>query len=64
LIKKNYETKNGQIIEWFDSTGKAVYEWDEDLSFGSHYHVIGPDGNTRMPNLNGETHFKSGNIIP
>jgi len=64
LTKQTYNTKNGKIIKWFDSNGKAVYEWDEDFNYGSHYHVIGEDGNTRVPNASGETHFKAGDEIP
>lgn len=58
-----YSTNNGKIIKWLDSDKKAVYEWDEDLTYGSHYHVIGADGNTRLPNSNGETHFVPGEIF-
>lgn len=52
-----YNTKNGKIIKWVDKNGKAKYEWNEDNANGSHYHIIGEDGNTRVPNNNGETHF-------
>ena len=55
-----FHTKNGDIIKWIDENGKAVYEWDQDFRYGPHYHVIGPDGNTRLPNSNGETHFWPG----
>ena len=58
-----FETKNGKIIKWLDENNKAVYEWDEDLTYGTHYHVIGEDGNTRLPNSAGETHFLPGDIF-
>lgn len=58
-----FGTKNGKIIKWLDENNKAVYEWDEDLTYGSHYHVIGEDGNTRLPNSAGETHFFPGDIF-
>lgn len=58
-----YNTNNGKIIKWLDSSNKAVYEWDEDLTYGAHYHVIGEDGNTRIPNEKGETHFYPGEIF-
>ena len=58
-----FETKNGKVIKWLDENNKAVYEWDEDLTYGSHYHVIGEDGNTRLPNSAGETHFYPGDIF-
>ena len=57
-----FETKNGKIIKWIDENKKAVFEWDEDLKYGSHYHIIGDDGNTRIANSSGETHFLPGDI--
>ena len=36
---------------------KAKYEWDEDLKHGAHYHKIAEDGNTRIPDETGNTHF-------
>ena len=64
LTQKTFDTKNGKIMKWFDENGKAIYEWDEDIQNGSHYHVIGEDGNTRVPNDSGETHFQPGDLIP
>lgn len=58
-----FETKNGKIIKWIDENRKAVFEWDEDLRFGSHFHVIGDDGNTRLSNKSGETHFLPGDVF-
>ena len=58
-----FETKNGKIIKWVDENNKAVYEWDEDLTYGSHYHVIDEDGNTRLPDSDGKTHFFPGDIF-
>lgn len=56
LSMNEYEgTGNGKIIKWVDSNNITVFEWDEDLKNGSHYHV-GPahDG----------THYKAGEEIP
>ena len=64
LTQKTFDTKNGKIMKWFDENGKAIYEWDEDIQNGSHYHVIGEDGNTRVPNDSGETHFQPDDLIP
>ena len=64
LTKRTFETPNGKITKWFDEDGNAVYEWDEDLANGSHYHVIGEDGNTRLPSVSGETHFRPGDRVP
>ena len=34
-------TYNGRIIEWRDPISKAkIFEWNEDLRYGSHYHVM------------------------
>ena len=51
------------LIKWIDENKKAVYEWDEDLRFGPYYHVNGDDGNTRLPNSTGETHFFPGDTF-
>lgn len=42
LIRKEFPgTKNGKIIKWFDpNTKKAIFEWDEDLEYGPHYHIL------------------------
>lgn len=42
LVMKEYPgTKNGRIIEWRDPVSQAkVFEWDEDLKYGSHYHAM------------------------
>ena len=54
-------TKKGAIIKWCDPTkGATVFEWNEDLKHGSHYHVF-------MPNLNGlhdGTHYYPGQRVP
>ena len=56
-----FNTKNGRIIKWIDpKTKKAKYEWDEDLKHGAHYHKIAEDGNTRIPDETGNTHFAPG----
>ena len=34
-------TYNGRIIEWRDPISKAkIFEWNEDLRYGSHYHAM------------------------
>ena len=64
LTRRIFDTRNGKIYKWFTPDNVAVYEWDEDYTYGPHYHVIGPDGNTRLPNDSGETHFNPGDNIP
>ena len=64
LTRRIFNTRNGKIYKWFTTDNVAVYEWDEDYTYGPHYHVIGPDGNTRIPNDSGETHFNPGDNIP
>ena len=50
LIMKEYAgTSNGRFIKWFDSTGTMIFEWDEDLLNGSHYHIIVHDGVHYLP---------------
>lgn len=55
-------TKNGRIIEWRDPVVNAkIFEWDEDLMYGPHYHVmmIKWDGKHNEGN-----HYKAGMPIP
>ena len=54
---------NGAIIKWIDPvTGNDVFEWDEDLQHGPHYH-------TYLISLNGgetrqEIHHQIGEVVP
>ena len=51
LIMKMYEgTSNGRFIKWFDVAGNMIFEWDEDLKNGSHYHIMTHDGIHYLPN--------------
>ena len=55
LIMKEYAgTSNGRFIKWFDSTGTMIFEWDEDLLNGSHYHIMVHDG----------IHYLPGSVVP
>ena len=42
LVRTEYAgTKNGRIIEWRDPTlDVKIFEWNEDLRNGSHYHAM------------------------
>ena len=42
LIMTEYHgTRNGKVIKWEDpTTGKAIFEWNEDLDHGPHYHIL------------------------
>ena len=63
LVRKEYN--DGKIIKWHDpKTGKAVYEWNADPTYGDQYHVT-PDGKNRMPHPDtGDTHIKPGERVP
>lgn len=38
--------KNGGIIKWeIPGTGTAIFEWDQDYKYGSHYHVMPMEAN-------------------
>ncbi|MWC27059.1 hypothetical protein GON22_02950 [Paenibacillus sp. MMS18-CY102] len=65
LTKQVYSgTKNGKIIKWFDPvTNKPIFEWNEDLKYGNHYHYT-PSGNLRSPHpITGDTHIWPGDPI-
>ena len=65
LKKLDINTKaNGRIIKWLDDTKKALFEWNEDLQYGEHYHIT-PDGKNRIPHpTTGNTHIMPGDSIP
>ncbi|MBI6871803.1 RHS repeat-associated core domain-containing protein [Clostridium aciditolerans] len=65
LKKLEFNTKaNGRIIKWLDDTKKALFEWNEDLQYGEHYHIT-PDGENRIPHPTTEnTHILPGDPIP
>ena len=59
LVMTEYAgTGNGKIIKWSDpTTHAAVFEWDEDLNYGPHYHIL----------INGKhdgTHIPPGTEVP
>ena len=53
-------TKNGMIIKWFSPNGLLVFEWNEDILHGAHYHVLLPEDNGRH---NGY-HYAPGSPVP
>ena len=41
LIRNDYAgTHNGRIIKWKDMYGQVIFEWNEDLNYRSHYHIL------------------------
>ncbi len=63
LIKRELKgTYNGQIIMWCNPiTNAPIFEWDEDLKNGSHYHIM-------LPVWEGKhcdgIHYKAGDVVP
>ena len=62
LVRNDHDgTKNGKIITWQDPiSNKAIFEWDEDYTKGSHYYAI-------MPEWDGEhrgKHLHAGDAVP
>ena len=56
------EGKNGGIIQWVDSISNTpVFEWDEDLTHGAHYHAIKIEWGGKHI---GQDHYKPGDYIP
>ena len=54
------EGKNGGIIKWeIPGTGITVFEWNEDFTYGPHYHCLLPEWNNKHHN----DHWKAGDII-
>ena len=51
-------TKNGAIIKWkIPNTKITVFEWDEDYSFGPHYHIV-------IDNVHSKEHLKPNDPVP
>ena len=62
LVRRVYPgTHNGAIIKWSDPiTGAVIFEWNEDKTYGPHYHVMLPSANGKH---DGE-HYFAGDLIP
>ncbi len=55
------EGKNGGIIKWeIPGTGITVFEWNEDFTYGPHYHCLLPEWNNKHHN----DHWQAGEIVP
>ena len=53
--------KNGRIIKWHDPvSGAAVFEWDEDFKYGSHYHVMLIEWDSKHDG----SHYRAGDLVP
>ena len=49
---------NGRIIKWFDPvTNIPIFEWNEDIEYGSHYHILNNG-------MHDGTHIKPNSIVP
>ena len=59
-IPKYYpETKNGATIKWFCGES-AIFEWNEDLRNGAHYHITPNNSHTGI----GAIHYEPLSPIP
>lgn len=55
------EGKNGGIIQWvLPNTNTVIFEWDEGLQKGSHYHALLPEDY----NKHNDIHYEPGSPIP
>ncbi len=53
--------KNGGIIKWeMPETRVAIFEWDEDYKYGSHYHVM----KIEQSNQHFGLHYYPGDLVP
>lgn len=53
--------KNGGIIKWeIPGTGTAIFEWDQDYKYGSHYHVMPMEANGQHDGI----HYTPGMFVP
>ena len=50
LTMKEYPgSNNGRIIKWTNTYDIMIFEWNEDLKYGSHYHILTHAGNHILP---------------
>ena len=61
LIKREFSgTHNGRVIKWFiPGTNTAVFEWNEDLNNGPHYHIY-----HNSPLIESQYHYTAGTPVP
>ena len=62
LVRLEFKgTSNGRIIKWKDPFNNAiVFEWDEDIVNGSHYHALLPQWNEKHDGV----HYAPGTFVP
>ena len=54
-------TYNGRIIQWYNpSTNTIIFEWDEDLKYGQHYHALRADWESKHDG----NHYLPGTPVP
>ena len=60
-MKVREGSNNGQIIQWMQpGSSTVIFEWDEDLQYGSHYHALLPEWN----NSHLGPHYAPGTTVP
>lgn len=62
LVMTEYPgTRNGRIIVWKDPiNNNTIFEWDEDLKYGSHYHTM----MVEWDGIHNGTHYLPGTPVP
>ena len=43
MVRNEYNTPNGLVIKWGYTKKSTVFEWNEDLKNGEHYHCLLPE---------------------
>ena len=67
MVRSDYNTPNGLVIKWGYSSKTTVFEWNEDLNMGEHYHCLLPEWNnkhSKSGKAKDVIHYYPGELIP
>ncbi len=67
MLRSNYDTPNGLVIKWGYTNKVALFEWNEDIKMGDHYHCILPEWKNKHSESGKNKdviHYRAGQIIP
>ena len=67
MLRSTYDTPNGLVIKWGYTNKVALFEWNEDIKMGDHYHCILPEWKNKHSESGKSKdviHYRAGQIIP
>ena len=67
MVRNEYNTPNGLVIKWGYTKKSTVFEWNEDLKNGEHYHCLLPEWKNQHSESGKDKdviHYHAGQIVP